>query len=142
VNLLSRERYSICLLAVWPVSVYRRVLDKIYWFLRQLRPVLLQDYFGTISGTISSTTNSTKIVLETSEKNGVFSGGFRYYFGTIICGTISLVCSRLVTNTRRALVCIFLQDARRSCRSCRPCRLSPLAPAAAIVDSFSTAAFS
>ncbi len=51
-----------------------------------LRPVLLQDYFGTISGTISSTTNSTKIVPETSEKNGVFGGGFRYYFGTI-CGT-------------------------------------------------------
>ncbi len=32
-----------------------------------VRPVLLQDYFGTISGTISSTTNSTKIVPETSE---------------------------------------------------------------------------
>ncbi len=32
------------------------------------RPVLLQDYFGTISGTISSTTNSTKIVLETYKK--------------------------------------------------------------------------
>ncbi len=34
-----------------------------------VRPVLLQDYFGTILGTISSTTNSTKIVPETSEKN-------------------------------------------------------------------------
>ncbi len=28
---------------------------------------------------ISSTTNSTKIVPETSKKNGVFGGGFRYY---------------------------------------------------------------
>ncbi len=40
--------------------------------LLQLRPILLQDYFGTILGTISSTTNNTKIVPETSEKNGVF----------------------------------------------------------------------
>jgi hypothetical protein len=111
------------------------------WLLTSLRPVLLQDYFGTISGTISSTTNSTKIVPETSEKNGVFGGGFRYYFGTI-CGTISLVCLRLVTNTRRAPVCVILRDARRSHCSCRPCRLLPFAPAAAIAAAFSTAAFS
>jgi hypothetical protein len=41
--------------------------------------IMSQDYFGTISGTISSTTNSTKIVPETSEKNGVIGVGFRYY---------------------------------------------------------------
>ncbi len=105
-----------------------------------LRPVLLQEYFGTNSGTISSTTNSTRIVPETSEKNGVFWGGFRCYFGTI-CGTISSMCSRLVTNTRRAPVCVFLQDACRSCHPCCPCRLLPLTPAAAIIASFSTAAF-
>ncbi len=106
-----------------------------------LKPVLLQDYFGTISGTISSTTNSTNIVPETSKKNGIFGGGFRYYFGTI-CGTISLVCSRLVTNTRQAPVCVILRDACCSRRSCHPCRLLPLATAAAIVATFSTAVFS
>ncbi len=37
-----------------------------------LRPVLLQDYFGTISGIISSNTNSTKIVPETSNKMAFF----------------------------------------------------------------------
>ncbi len=36
------------------------------------RPVLLQDYFGTISGTVSSTTDSSKIVPETSKKMAFF----------------------------------------------------------------------
>jgi hypothetical protein len=104
-----------------------------------LRPVLLQDYVGTILGTISSTTNSTKIVPETSEKNCVFGGGFLrynswyylwYYFFDVI-----MPCDQDKTGTGLR----FLVDARRSCR---PCHLSPLASAAAIVTVFSTAAFS
>jgi hypothetical protein len=100
--------------------------------------VLLQDYSGIILGTISSTTNSTKIVPETSQKNGIFGGGFRhyswyylwYYFFDVI-----MSCDQDKTGTGLH----FLVDA---CRSCFPCRLLPLASVAAIVAAFSTAAFS
>jgi hypothetical protein len=103
-----------------------------------IRPVLLQNYFGTISGTISNTTNSTKIVPETSEKNGVFEGGFRYYSWYYLLYyffDVIMSCDQDKTGTGLR----FLVDARRSRR---PCRLSPLASAAAIVAAFSTAAFS
>jgi hypothetical protein len=98
----------------------------------------LQDYFGTILGTISSTTNSTKIVPETSEKNGVFGGGFRYYswyYLWFYSFDVIMSCDQDKTGTSLR----FLVDARRSRR---PCRLSPLASAAAIIPGFSIAAFS
>jgi hypothetical protein len=103
-----------------------------------LRPILLQDYFGTISGTISSTTNSTKIVPETSEKIGIFGGGLRYYSWYYLWYyffDVIMSCDQDKTGTGLR----FLVDARRSRR---PCRLSPLASAATIVPAFSTAAFS
>jgi hypothetical protein len=104
----------------------------------KFKPVLLQDYFCTISGTISSTTNSTKMVPETSKKKCVFGGGFRYYswyylwyyFFNVI---MSCDQDKMGTGMR------FLVDARCSRH---PCRLSPLAFAAAIIATFSTAAFS
>jgi hypothetical protein len=50
----------------------------------------LQDYFGTILGNISSTTNSTEIVPETSKKMAMMEEVFGTILGTI-CGTISLM---------------------------------------------------
>jgi hypothetical protein len=98
----------------------------------------LQDYFGTISGTISSTTNSTKIVPETSEKNCLFGGGFRYYsWYNLWYYFFDVIMS--CDQDKMSTGLYFLVDARRSHR---PCGLSPLASAAAIVASFSTAAFS
>jgi hypothetical protein len=98
----------------------------------------LQGYFGTILGTIYSTTNSTKIVLEISEKNGVFGGGFWYfswYYLWYYFFDVIMSCDQDKTGTGLG----FLVDARRS--RC-PCCLSPLASAAAIVAAFSPAAFS
>ncbi len=50
--------------------------------------LLLQDYFGTILGTISSTTNSTKIVPETTKKMAYLEEVSDTILGTIF-GTIS-----------------------------------------------------
>ena len=122
---IIRDAYSYAHTSAWSTSV--------------LRPVLLQDYFGTISGTISSTTNSTEIVPETSKKNDVFGGGFRYYSWYYLWYyffDVIMSCDQDKTGTGGLH---FLVDARRSC--C-PCCLLPLASAAAIVATFSTAAFS
>ncbi len=82
--------------------------------------------------------NSTKIVPETSKKNGVFGGGFWYYSWYYLWYyffDVIMSCDQDKTGTGLR----FLVDARRSCR---PCRLSPLASAATIIATFSTAAFS
>jgi hypothetical protein len=73
-SLPSRDRHYL-----WQIFVLSARPIHLFLFCHKIRPLLLQDYFGTISGTISSTTNSTKVVPETCEKNGLFGGGFRYY---------------------------------------------------------------